>query len=97
MNYIKIENDIEIQYRQPLTVGDRLYFTDDPAILAQYGYFPLVEADYPEYRPGYRIERRVVVDESGDHYNEIYEYAPIGEDDELTAEEVEIIMGGGML
>lgn len=95
MRYIKIENNHEITYRQPLTVGDRLYFTDDPTILAEHDYYPLYEADYPETRVGYRIVRRVEFDT--DHYSEAYEYVKIDEDDELTAEETEIIMGGGML
>lgn len=95
MRFIKIENDREIPYVQPLHIADRLVFTSAPKILAQHGYLPLVEADYPVYRPGYRVERKVVLDESGECYNEVYEYTPIGEDDELTAEEAEIIMGGG--
>lgn len=95
MRFIKLEENREIPYRQPLTVGDRLVFTDDPEILAEYGYYPLYEAEYPETRVGCRIVRHVEFDT--DHYDEIYEYVSIGEDDELTAEEAEIIMGGGTL
>lgn len=93
MRYIRVENNHEVPYRQPLVIGDRLAFTDDPEILAEHGYYPLVEAEYPEQRIGYRIVRRVEFDV--DHYDEVYEYVSIGEDDELTAEEAEIIMGGG--
>lgn len=65
MRFIKIEDKREIPYIPPLYASDRLIFTSASQILAQHGYLPLVEADYPVYRPGYRIERKVVLDESG--------------------------------
>lgn len=86
MKYIKIDGDHEITYSQPLVVNDRLYFTDDPTILAEHGYYPLVEAEYPETRVGYRIVRRVEFDTN--HYNEIYEYVPVSPDDEVTGDEL---------
>ena len=95
MKYIKLENNREIPYVQPLHVGDRLIFTSDSAILAEHDYYPLVEAEYPEQRAGYRIVRRIKFDT--DHYDEIYEYVEIGEDDELTAEEAEKILSGETL
>lgn len=71
MRFIKLENNHEIPYRQPLHVNDRLYFTDDPTILAEHGYLPLIEA-VPEDRAGYSAVRSVVRD--GDVYREVYEY-----------------------
>lgn len=87
MRFIKVENNREIPYVQPLHVGDRLIFTFDPQILAQHGYLPLVEASYPEYRPGYRIERTVELDESGECYNEIYEYVELEPTDDISSDE----------
>lgn len=87
MRFIKLENNREIPYVQPLHVEDRLIFTSAPQILAQHGYLPLVEADYPVYRPGYRVERRVVLDESGEHYNEVYEYVELEPTDDISSDE----------
>lgn len=87
MRFIKFEDNREIPYVQPLHVGDRLIFTSNPQILAQHGYLPLVEADYPVYRPGYRIERKVELDESGEHYNEVYAYVELEPTDDISSDE----------
>lgn len=71
MRFIRVVNNREIPYRQPLTVVDSIVFTSDPAILAEHGYLPLIEA-VPEERAGYTPVRHVERD--GDVYREVYEY-----------------------
>lgn len=81
MKYIKLENNNEIHYRQPLVVDDRLYFTDDPEILAEHGYLPLIEA-VPEERAGFTPVRHV--ERAGDVYREVYDYV----ESEVSGEEL---------
>lgn len=49
MTYAKLNEDGALTYyRQPLRTETRDIFTTDPAILAEYGYYPLRYTDAPE-------------------------------------------------
>ena len=81
MKYVKVEDDQEIIFNK--------------SMLPDFGFYPVVEHDRPEPRLGYRIVRQLILRDGA--YHETYEYVHVGDDDELTAEEADFVIGGAEL
>lgn len=92
MIFGKLVEDRIIEYKSPYNLDGREVFTDDPEILANYGYYPIQYTTKPEHGMNQIISSYGVLE-----HNRIIQRWLVKEceGDELTTEEALQIIGEG--